>query len=63
MQDERKKSIDKVFDIQVTDDGYIEVCCMEPAGKSSFKWPEREDVHKYLTYNILCQIDAPTPIN
>ena len=45
----------------MTDDGYIEVCCMEPAGKSSFKWPER-DVHKYSTYDILCQIDAPTQI-
>ena len=21
------------------------------------------DVHKYSTYNILCQIDAPTPVN
>ena len=42
---------------------YINVCCMEPAGKNSFKWPEREDVHKYTTLDILCQTDAPTPIN
>ena len=47
----------------MTDDGYIAVYCMEPAGKSSFKSPEREDVRKYSTYDILCQIDAPTPIN
>ena len=52
-----------LFSVQVTNDGNITVSCMEPAGKNSFKWPEKEDVHCYCIKDVLCRIDAPTPVN
>ena len=32
-------------------------------GQNRFKWPEKEDVHAYLTHDILSLIKAPTPVS
>ena len=42
------------------------ISCMEHTAnreKNSFKWPLKEDVLPYLYQDILCGIEAPTPIN
>jgi len=47
-------------------DDAVVVSCMEHVsapGKNSFKWPKTEDVLSYAISDILCQIDAPVPIN
>jgi len=54
-----------LFNYQVMDDA-ISVSCMEYAAapdRNSFKWPTKEDILPYVTSDILCQIDAPIPIN
>ena len=53
------------FTIQVNDDG-ISVSCMEYAsdtGKNCFKWPKKEDIISYFRCNIICSINAQSPIN
>ena len=32
-------------------------------GKNCFKWPTKEDILPHSTFDVICRIDAPTPIN
>ena len=47
-------------------DNAVSVSCMEYAaahGRNCFRWPSKEDIFSYSVRDILCQIDAPVPIN